>query len=187
MPAPQWIDHAGESTASRSPDDQVAGRRLRFAHEMHDRVVANIEIHVDFRAPAVRVRRHRVPDAARLELGESHHELAALDAAGMDVLEDRRRLAVRIARSGIRRDLGAARTSVVGCLACGGRADEDRTGAARIAPVFKGDVTFAEADVEAIERAELVLLAADRTAPGAPRLMMPISRRSRKKLVPVSL
>jgi len=42
-------------------------------------------IKINLRAPPVRVRRERIPHAALLQRGEPHHQLAALNAAGVNV------------------------------------------------------------------------------------------------------
>ena len=68
---------AGDSTACWLPHDQVA-RVLGRAHEVDDALGrVQVEVEVDLGAPRVRVRRQRVPDAAGLDVGHAHHQLAA--------------------------------------------------------------------------------------------------------------
>src|SRR5581483_8919088 len=64
-------------------------RLLWFAKEMRKHLRAEVEVKINFRAPPMRVRRKRIPNAARLKRGHAHHELAALDSALMDELINR--------------------------------------------------------------------------------------------------
>ena len=91
---------AGVDGPHRRDDDVmvVHGQMARLvagAHEVeHRRVRRDVEIHVHLRAALVRVRRHRVPVGAGLQLREAHHELAAVALAGEDELVDRAHVAV---------------------------------------------------------------------------------------------
>src|ERR1035437_2455503 len=60
-------------------------RLLRLAQQMHHDLFAEVEIHVNLRAPPVGVRRKGIPHIASGQFGETHHELAALNAAGVNV------------------------------------------------------------------------------------------------------
>jgi hypothetical protein len=137
VPTPQWTDHAGEST-----------RGLRLAHEMHRDVFAEVEVEVNFRAAAVGVGRHRIPDAAGFELGETQHELAALDAVEMDVFQDRAAVGLGDIANGSSGNVRPTRERG-GVFGVRRGADEIKLGLAG-GPVGKSDLFFAEADVETV-------------------------------------
>src|SRR5690606_30339257 len=64
-------------------------RLLRRAHEVaHSLAVRHIEVQVHLHAPIVRVRRHRVPDASRLQLRHPHLQLARLQHVLHEQLSD---------------------------------------------------------------------------------------------------
>src|SRR5690606_4018400 len=64
--------------------------RVGLAHEVVDAVVlAQVEVEVDLAAAVVQVRRHGVPDAARLEHGQAQQQLRGLAGLGHDELVDR--------------------------------------------------------------------------------------------------
>ena len=56
---------------------------------MRKHLIAKVEVKINLRAPPVRVRRKGIPDAARLQGRQAHHELAALDAALVDEFVNR--------------------------------------------------------------------------------------------------
>ena len=63
---------------------------VRLAHEMEDaRRLRQIEIEIGLHAPVMHMARHGVPHRARRQLRHADHQLAGLDAIGMDELEDR--------------------------------------------------------------------------------------------------
>ena len=134
-------------------------RFIDSVHEVHRDVFAEIEVEIDFRTTTVRVRGHRVPDAAGFEFGEAKDELAALDAVGVNILQDRAAIGLGDVADGRGGDVGTPGKHR-GVFRVGGRADEIKlslTGGA----VFQGDVFFAEPDVETIQRGERVRHAAD--------------------------
>jgi hypothetical protein len=72
-------------------DDEVAGG-LRLAHEVHRDVFAEIEVEIDFRATVVvcgGLVFPILPSSNSVKLfGEAEHELAALDAVGVDIFQN---------------------------------------------------------------------------------------------------
>jgi len=52
---------------------------------MHHDLFAEVEIHVNLRSPTMGVRRKGIPHVALGQFGETHHELAALNATGVNV------------------------------------------------------------------------------------------------------
>ncbi len=54
----------------------------------HKRIFRHLKIQIDLHAPVVCMARHCIPHAARLERRHAHHELAALDLTGKDILVD---------------------------------------------------------------------------------------------------
>ena len=61
-----------------------------LAHQMHDEGLGlEIEIEIGFHAPVMHVARHGVPHRAGGKARETHHQLAGLDAVGVDELKDR--------------------------------------------------------------------------------------------------
>src|SRR6185437_4867579 len=63
---------------------------LRLTHEMKNALpFRDIEIKIRFHPSAMRMSRHRVPNAALLEDGEPHDELTATDAVRVNVFIDR--------------------------------------------------------------------------------------------------
>ena len=68
--------------------DNVAGL-LGLTHQMqHDAVFRQVEVSVDLHSPLMGVGRDTVPDAARLQLGQAHGQLAGLQHIGVDELID---------------------------------------------------------------------------------------------------
>src|SRR5690606_32390050 len=122
--------HVGvvEVLAAHRPDEGVVGRagphvdrprrrdhrlvvahddvalRVGLAHEVVDAVVlAEIEVEIDLAAAVVQVRRHRVPDAARLEHGQAQQQLRGLAGGRHDELVDGA-LVAGLQRAAIERD-----------------------------------------------------------------------------------
>ena len=59
---------------------------LLLAHVMKNALpLRNVEVKVGFHSPVVYMWGHGVPNAARLQNGKAHYQLAALDAIRMDV------------------------------------------------------------------------------------------------------
>src|SRR5690606_38951607 len=72
----------------RIAHDDVA-HRVRLAHEVeHPVVFTQVEIEVCFRAAVVKMRGHRVPDAARLQHRKPQQELGRAAGLRHDVLVD---------------------------------------------------------------------------------------------------
>jgi len=86
--------------------DQVA-RLGGLAHEVeHGLAGRDVEVEIDLRAAQVRVRWHRVPDAAGLEAGDTHDELAGREGTGVDELAQRALVGVRALAEPVARDRG---------------------------------------------------------------------------------
>jgi len=62
-------------------------RFLAGPHQVKDAGLwSEVEVHIDFRAPHMRVRRHRVPRASGVQMRDAHHQLAAFGAVEEDIL-----------------------------------------------------------------------------------------------------
>src|SRR5687768_13215597 len=81
-------------------------RGMWFTHEVEYDVVTHVEVEVDLRAPTMRVWRHGVPDAAQLELGETHYELAALHAVRVNQFVDPAPICLRRITDGFGMNVG---------------------------------------------------------------------------------
>ena len=58
----------------------------RFAHQMqHALILWYIKIAINLHAPIVRVRRHRIPNAAILQDRKTHHQLTTQRAIGVNI------------------------------------------------------------------------------------------------------
>src|SRR5262249_10001628 len=59
-------------------------RGLGLSHKMREDFLAEVEVKINFRAAPVGVGRERIPNAALIQCGKAHDQLAALNAALMD-------------------------------------------------------------------------------------------------------
>src|SRR5688572_24180362 len=133
---------------------------------MYHDVGPQIEVEIDLGSTRMRVRRHRVPDTARFELGEAHHELATFDSFGMNIFRDAAQVALLRVPDGIRVSLRAGR------MRRRIRHVSRRTDKIELSltagTVFEGDVAFALPDVETVQRVHLVPRAAHTNDTGCP-------------------
>ena len=161
MPAPEWIDHGGEMTASRLPHDEVAGG-AGLAHEVEDPVVlGEVDVAVDLGAAVVQVRREGVPHRAVGDDGDAELQHRGLQLLAPGVAEE----AALVGGAGEPSATGSTSlwlSSVGGVRRVGRRGDEVEGGLG----AGEGDLAPA-ADEEAVEVVELELLAVDEDVAGA--------------------
>jgi hypothetical protein len=125
-------------------------------HVEHGRVLGHVEVEVDLHAPVVHMARHGVPEAARLELGHAHEELAGRQHVGNQELVDR----AAVARFGRSQRLGRRFCQGHLLVRVGGvrrRAVEVELGWKLRVDRLEGDVLRALPNVERLARADVEL------------------------------
>ena len=130
---------------------------LRLTHQVQDDLsLGEIEVGVYLHSALMSVRGHRVPHAARSELGKPHGELAGLQNIGVDELVDDALVGVFLAAAGA---LVGVLDGDEGGLAVlvRGSGDEVEARGLLLVAAAEHDGLRAAGDIQAVLKAELVL------------------------------
>src|SRR6185312_14866881 len=119
--------------------EQMA-RLLWLTHDVKNTLAfRNIEIKIGLHPTGMSMRRHRIPDAARLEYGEPHYELTALNAVGMDIFIDGARIG-SLRRTGLHGHRLFLWEELYWIFRMRGRGQAIKTGRTRRVVAFKNDL-----------------------------------------------